>query len=141
MSKAVAPAQANWRLKPATRLAALDGERARLELADIASVARDEGLARLAGFLRAKGDAQDFLAAVFDLSPFLRDTARRRPEILEGLFDETVETRLNAIVVAIDNARLDEALSESGLMMALRRWKAEAHLSIALADLAGEAET
>ncbi|WP_027162969.1 bifunctional [glutamine synthetase] adenylyltransferase/[glutamine synthetase]-adenylyl-L-tyrosine phosphorylase [Mesorhizobium sp. WSM1293] len=131
----------DWLLKPAARLVPLDEDRARLELAEIASAAREEGLTRLAKFLAGKGEGQDFLAAVFDLSPFLRDTARRRPQILDGLFEQTIEARLKAIGAAIDLAHLAETLSESGLMMELRQWKSEAHFLIALADLAGEAET
>ncbi|TPK92056.1 bifunctional [glutamine synthetase] adenylyltransferase/[glutamine synthetase]-adenylyl-L-tyrosine phosphorylase [Mesorhizobium sp. B2-4-17] len=131
----------DWLLKPAVALAPLDEGRARQELAEIAAVAREEGLARLAAFLGGIGEGQAFLAAVFDLSPFLRDTARRRPQILDGLFDQPIEARLKAITTAIDQAPLAEAVSESSLMMALRQCKAEAHFLIALADLSGDAET
>ncbi len=131
----------DWLLKPAVGLAPLDEGRASHELAEIATAAREEGLARLAKFLAGKGESQDFLVAVFDLSPFLRDTARRRPRILDALFDQPVEARLKAIAAAIDKAPLAEAVSESSLMMELRQCKAEAHFLIALADLAGEAET
>ncbi|RUW93622.1 bifunctional [glutamine synthetase] adenylyltransferase/[glutamine synthetase]-adenylyl-L-tyrosine phosphorylase [Mesorhizobium sp. M7A.F.Ca.US.010.02.1.1] len=141
MSTAAKRVETGWLLKPAAKLAPLDKDRARLELAEIASAAREEGLTRLAKFLAGKGEGQDFLAAVFDLSPFLRDTARRRPQILDGLFEQTIEARLKAIGAAIDQVHLTEAVSESGLMMELRQWKAEAHFLIALADLAGEAET
>ncbi|TPK60343.1 MULTISPECIES: bifunctional [glutamine synthetase] adenylyltransferase/[glutamine synthetase]-adenylyl-L-tyrosine phosphorylase [unclassified Mesorhizobium] len=131
----------DWLLKPAARLAPLDDSRARQELAEIATLAREEGLTRLAKFLAGTGEAQDFLAAVFDLSPFLRDMARRRPQILDGLFDQPIEARLKAIIVAIDRASFSETISESRLMMELRQWKADAHFLIALADLAAEAET
>lgn len=141
MSTAAKRVETGWLLKPAAKLAPLDKDRARLELAEIASATREEGLTRLAKFLAGKGEGQDFLAAVFDLSPFLRDTARRRPQILDGLFEQTIEARLKAIGAAIDQVHLTEAVSESGLMMELRQWKAEAHFLIALADLAGEAET
>jgi glutamate-ammonia-ligase adenylyltransferase len=133
--------QTNWLLKPAAKLVPLDQNHARRELSEIASAAQEEGLPRLAKFLAGKDAVQDLLAAVFDLSPFLRDTVRRRPQILDALFDETVETRLITIGAAIDKAARAEAMSESSLMMELRQWKAEAHVLIALADLAGEAET
>ncbi|TIO06467.1 MAG: bifunctional [glutamine synthetase] adenylyltransferase/[glutamine synthetase]-adenylyl-L-tyrosine phosphorylase [Mesorhizobium sp.] len=133
--------ETSWLLKPKAKLLPLDQSRARRELSEIASAAQEEGLARLAKFLAGKGVAQDFLAAIFDLSPFLRDKVRRRPRILDALFDETVEARLIAIGGAIDKAAWAEATSESSLMMELRQWKAEAHVLIALADLAGEAET
>ncbi|RWQ36342.1 MAG: bifunctional [glutamine synthetase] adenylyltransferase/[glutamine synthetase]-adenylyl-L-tyrosine phosphorylase [Mesorhizobium sp.] len=141
MAVRAAAEQTNWLLKPAAKLVALDQSRARRELSEIASAAQEEGLIRLAKFLAGKGAVQDFLAAVFDLSPFLRDTVRRRPQILDALFGETVETRLASIGAAIDKAARAEASSESSLMMELRQWKAEAHVLIALADLAGEAET
>ncbi|PDQ20725.1 bifunctional [glutamate--ammonia ligase]-adenylyl-L-tyrosine phosphorylase/[glutamate--ammonia-ligase] adenylyltransferase [Mesorhizobium sanjuanii] len=132
---------ANWLLQPAARLVPLDPDRARRELSEIASAAQEEGLARLAKFLTGKEAAQDLLAAMFDLSPFLRDMVRRRPEILDTLFDETVEARLATIGAAIDKAARAQAVSESSLMMELRQWKTEAHVLISLADLAGEAET
>ncbi|WP_245497329.1 bifunctional [glutamine synthetase] adenylyltransferase/[glutamine synthetase]-adenylyl-L-tyrosine phosphorylase, partial [Mesorhizobium sp. M5C.F.Ca.IN.020.32.2.1] len=133
--------QTNWLLKPAAKLAPLDQNRARRELSEITSASQEEGLTRLAKFLAGKGASQEFLAAVFDLSPFLRGTVRRRPQILDALFDETVETRLAMIGAAIDKAARAEGISENSLMMELRQWKAEAHILIALADLSGEAET
>ena len=130
-----------WRLEPKTRLAPLDAGHAREELADIVAAAREDELPRLVKFLAAKGSAQDFLAAVFDLSPFLRDLARRRPRILDALFEKTVEQRLAAISEAMGAAARAENVSEQSLMMELRRLKAEAHFLIALDDLSGVAET
>ena len=52
----------------------------------------------------------DFLAAVFDLSDFLRDCARRRPEVLDRLFDATIAERLGAVNEAIA-ARLSPTAS------------------------------
>ncbi|TIW38084.1 MAG: hypothetical protein E5V61_32640, partial [Mesorhizobium sp.] len=57
------------------------------------------------------------------------------------LFDQTVEARLSDIGDAIALSARAEAVTENGLMMDLRLLKAEAHFLIALADLAGEAET
>lgn len=141
MAVRAAGEQTNWLLKPAAKLAPLDQNRARRELSEITSAAQEDGLTRLAKFLAGKGASQEFLAAVFDLSPFLRGTVRRRPQILDALFDETVETRLAMIGAAIDKAARAEGISENSLMMELRQWKAEAHILIALADLSGEAET
>lgn len=141
MAVRAAGEQTNWLLKPAAKLAPLDQNRARRELSEITSAAQEDGLTRLAKFLAGKGASQEFLAAVFDLSPFLRGTVRRRPRILGALFDETVETRLASIGAAIDKAARAEGISENSLMMELRQWKAEAHILIALADLSGEAET
>ncbi|ESY53011.1 glutamine-synthetase adenylyltransferase [Mesorhizobium sp. LNJC372A00] len=132
--------ETEWRLQLAAQLAPLDEARARRELSEIAGDAKDENLPRLAKFLEGKGAAQEFLAAVFDLSPFLRDVARRRPQILDALFDGSVEARLLAIAEAIGQAAFSETVCESSLMMELRQWKGEAHFLIALADLSGEAD-
>src|SRR5436190_13353609 len=96
--------ETEWHLQLAAQLAPLDESRARRELSEIAGDAEDENLPRLAKFLGGKGAAQEFLAAVFDLSSFLRDIARRRPQILDALLDESVEARLRAIGEAIDEA-------------------------------------
>ncbi|CAN7430653.1 bifunctional [glutamine synthetase] adenylyltransferase/[glutamine synthetase]-adenylyl-L-tyrosine phosphorylase [Mesorhizobium sp. LjNodule214] len=138
--KPVQRIETEWRLQPVARLLPLDENRARRELSEIADAAEEEGLPRLAKFLAAEGTVQDLLAAVFDLSPFLRDLARRRPGILDQLFDADVEARLMAIGEAIGKAAFTDSGSETSLMMELRQWKAEAHFLIALADLAGEAE-
>ncbi len=132
--------QAGWLLKPVVRLVAMDEAAAREALAEIALAAREEDLDRLADFLAAKSDAQAFLAAVFDLSPFLRDVARRRPAILDALFDHTVEARLAELGAAIEAVSRADGASEAGVMMGLRQLKSEAHFLIALSDLAGEAE-
>ncbi|SFP73396.1 glutamate-ammonia-ligase adenylyltransferase [Mesorhizobium sp. NFR06] len=133
--------ESEWRLSPALALHPLDPDRARRELSEIADAAEEEGLSRLAAFLASEGPPQDLLAAVFDLSPFLRDVARRRPAILDTLLDEPIEARLGAIGEAISGAATADDASESSLMMALRQWKTEAHFLIALADLSGEAKT
>lgn len=119
----------------------LDQASAQAELAEIAEEAREYGLERLARYLTEDGNTQRFLAAAFDLSDFLRDGARRRPEMLDGLFDRSVEERLSALLEDISASSRAEDVSESGLMKTLRLLKHEAHFLIALADLAGEADT
>jgi glutamate-ammonia-ligase adenylyltransferase len=133
--------EADWLLKPATRLVPLDPTRASEELDEVATAAAGEGLRRLSGLLSKKGPCRDFLATAFDLSPFLRDLARRRPEMLDALLDVSVDDRLDVILAEIDRLAASEDISESRLMMDLRRLKTEAHFLIALADLAGEADT
>ncbi|WP_378952831.1 bifunctional [glutamine synthetase] adenylyltransferase/[glutamine synthetase]-adenylyl-L-tyrosine phosphorylase [Mesorhizobium sp. ANAO-SY3R2] len=129
-----------WRLRPTTAVAALDPERGRRELYELAAHAKEEGLDRVAAFLKAKGPVQDFLAAVVDLSVFMRDSARRQPEMLDRLFEQTIAERLQAIGESIAAAPREEGVTEATLMMRLRRLKSEAHFLIALADLAGEAD-
>ena len=97
-------AETELQLRPKLALLPLDKGRARRELSEIAAAAGEEDLSRLVEFLSGKGRQQDLLAAIFDLSPFLRDTARRRPAILDALFDQTIEARLRAI----GEARRDE---------------------------------
>ncbi|WP_292456299.1 hypothetical protein, partial [Mesorhizobium sp.] len=82
--------ESEFRLSPTLALQPLDAKHARRELSEIADAAEEEGLSRLAAFLAGEGPLQDLLVAIFDLSPFLRDVARRRPAILDRLFDETV---------------------------------------------------
>src|SRR5690349_10935727 len=107
--------ETDFRLSPTLALRPLDAKHARRELSEIADAAEEDELSRLAGFVAGEGPLQDLLAAIFDLSPFLRDVARRRPAILETLFDETVEARLAAISAAIGGAAQAEDVSETGL--------------------------
>jgi glutamate-ammonia-ligase adenylyltransferase len=127
-------------LKPAVKLSPLDPAAAKAELAEVIEAAEEDGLTRLAEFLAAEGGVQDFLGTVFDLSDFLRDCARRRPEMLDRLFDNEVGERLGALLKNIASSARAEDVSEAGLMTALRELKLEAHFLIALADLAGEVE-
>src|SRR5688500_14677627 len=88
-----------WRVRPLARLVPLDSGRAERGLLDMADAAGH--LPRLVELLAGRGRARDFLAAVFDLSPFLRDAARRRPEMLDRLFDAGVEERLHSLLAEI----------------------------------------
>ena len=123
-------------LRPLVGLVPLDGGAAERHLLETSESAPH--LPRLVGLLASRSEARDFLAAVFDLSPFLRDAARRRPEMLDRLFDVSVEERLHSIVA--DIATVSAAASEAAAMMALRTLKLEAHFLIAMSDLAGEAD-
>lgn len=118
----------------------LDAERAGRELLEFAATAQEEGLERLAAYLRAPGKAQDFLAAVFDLSVFMRDSARRQPEMLDRLFDIGITDRLDLIGAEIAALPRDPDITEASLMARLRRLKSEGHFLVALADLSGEAD-
>ena len=131
----------NWLFKPVAMLHPLDAAASRADLAEISSTAEEAGLQRLADGLSGADRVAEFLAAVFDLSDFMRDCARRRPEMLDGLFDRTIEQRLGEILLQIAGTASVEGVTESSLMMALRGLKLEAHFLIALSDLAGEADT
>jgi len=129
-----------WRLRPTRTLLPLDPGQAKAELADVADVAREEGLERLAAALAERNAITDLFAAVFDLSDFMRDSARRYPQALERLLDQTIEQRLTDILAAASALGCAGETSEASLMADLRRLKGEAHFLIALADLSGEAE-
>ncbi|HEU4985751.1 MAG TPA: bifunctional [glutamine synthetase] adenylyltransferase/[glutamine synthetase]-adenylyl-L-tyrosine phosphorylase [Rhizobiaceae bacterium] len=129
-----------WFGKPARALRPMQGEAAREELDEIAESAAEAELPRVAKLLRNQNPLADFLAAVFDLSSFMRDHARRNPAALDPLFDKPLEDRLTALIAEIDACAFSEGISESAIMRALRELKAEAHFLIALGSLAGEAD-
>jgi glutamate-ammonia-ligase adenylyltransferase len=131
---------AHWFGAAPRRLKPLDAEAARATLADIAEAATEDGLPRLAALLARKGPLQELLAAVFDLSPFLRDAVRRRPDILDRLFDTPLDRRLEQVAAEAAAVALQDDLSEKQLMTMLRRLKLEAHVLIALDELAGAVE-
>jgi glutamate-ammonia-ligase adenylyltransferase len=126
--------------RPPLALRPLDAEAACSRLRDLADLARQEGLERIAALLAGDGAERDFLEAVLDLSDFLRDALRRRPAILEGLFDVPLSERLAAINAEIGTLATAEGMTEKALMTALRHLKGEAHVLIALDDLAGVAQ-
>ncbi|MDW6021128.1 bifunctional [glutamine synthetase] adenylyltransferase/[glutamine synthetase]-adenylyl-L-tyrosine phosphorylase [Mesorhizobium sp. BAC0120] len=129
-----------WSWTP-RRLVALDSGQAEAEVAEIVGIAGESGLPRLAALLSEAGPVRDFLGAVFDLSDFMRDYARRRPEVLERLLDSTIPERLSQINEAIAAAAFREGVGETALMAELRALKSEAHFLIALGELGGESDT
>ncbi|MFC5385372.1 bifunctional [glutamine synthetase] adenylyltransferase/[glutamine synthetase]-adenylyl-L-tyrosine phosphorylase [Aquamicrobium segne] len=133
--------QTGWLLQPCLQLAPLDTERADAVLADISASALELDLPRVVGLLSADSGARRFLASIFGLSPFLRDLARRQPQMLDMLFEQTIAQRLAAIGSEIKTCWKGEGVSENELMQRLRLLKAQAHFLIALSDLAGEVET
>ncbi|PRD45999.1 bifunctional glutamine-synthetase adenylyltransferase/deadenyltransferase [Phyllobacterium phragmitis] len=82
-----------------------------------------------------------FLCAVLELSPFLREVLLRRPGIIETLCETPLEARLEQVFSEISASSISDGVTETTLMAALRRMKQEAHVLIALADLAGLFET
>ena len=129
-----------WFGRPVKALLPLDPGDAAAELADLAESAREAGLERLAALVAGGTPLAAFLGAVFDLSPFMRDAARRNPRALEALFDTPLSSRLDELVAAIGECHAGEDVTEAVLMRRLRALKGEAHVLIALADLAGEAD-
>ncbi|MDP3896115.1 MAG: bifunctional [glutamine synthetase] adenylyltransferase/[glutamine synthetase]-adenylyl-L-tyrosine phosphorylase, partial [Mesorhizobium sp.] len=131
----------SWFARPPARLLPLDAAEAQGEIAELGRIAADAGLPRLARLFAGKSDIAEFLAAVFNLSPYLRDCARRRPEMLDALIDADVDARLVALMGGIEALGRDSEMAEARLMAELRRAKIEAHFLIALSDLARAADT
>lgn len=130
-----------WFGKPARVLTPLDADAAAEECADIAERADEEDLGRLSGMLRSQTPLAAFLGTVFDLSPFMRDYARRNPAALDRLCDEPLAERFAALIHAIGESAFAEDASEKEMTRILRSLKQEAHFLIALASLAGAADT
>lgn len=118
-----------------------DVQNARREMSDLAGLAAENGLPRLSKLLAGEGAEAQFLSALFDLSDFMRDCVRRRPEILDQLFDGPIDARLTAINVAAGALAFEDGVTEKSIMTALRLLKLEAHFLIVLDDLAGFADT
>jgi glutamate-ammonia-ligase adenylyltransferase len=129
----------SWFGVPVATLKPLDEDHASEALRDLAELAGERDLPRLAKLSAGKSPLAQFLAAVFDLSPFMRDYARRWPQVLERLYDTSVVARLETLLAEIRQCGIAPDQSESSLMRALRERKGEAHFLIALADLSGEA--
>ncbi len=109
-------------------------------IADFLEAARQDGCDRLAQRIEKDDGLSGFLGAAFDLSPFLRDAARRRPHILQTLTETSFEKRFGAILGEIAEAAR-AAENESAMMKALRLLKGEAHVLLALAELSRLAST
>ncbi|ACD72129.1 glutamate-ammonia-ligase adenylyltransferase [Brucella abortus 01-4165] len=116
-------------------LTPLDPERASAFLADLEARAREEELAGVVALLGRK-KAADFLSAILDLSPFIREALTRQPRILDRIVSATPESALEAILDEISASGTVAGVSESELMTSLRQLKREAHVLIALCDLA-----
>ncbi|TKT81249.1 bifunctional [glutamine synthetase] adenylyltransferase/[glutamine synthetase]-adenylyl-L-tyrosine phosphorylase [Aquamicrobium sp. LC103] len=129
-----------WFEAPARSLQPLDAENAAEELNELAEAAAGEGASRLAKLAGGSSPLASFLAAVLDLSPFLRDFARRRPAVLEALFDVPLDKRLTGLIGEIRSQGDVPEMTEAMLMRVLRQMKGEAHFLIALASLAGEGD-
>lgn len=81
------------------------------------------------------GGGGAFLDAVFAAASYLARTAARRPATLQALGEQSPETVLER---ALEAARAAGALAdEADVLRVLRQAKADMHLTVALADLAG----
>jgi glutamate-ammonia-ligase adenylyltransferase len=113
-----------------------DGERATAALAHLALRCGEEpGLAPLGGLVDAPA-VRDLLAGIFGASRHLAGLIERRPESLLGALSAPPERRFATLV---EEARLgvDAAGGAPGAMRALRVFKSEVALLVALCDLGG----
>ncbi|MGU3399781.1 bifunctional [glutamine synthetase] adenylyltransferase/[glutamine synthetase]-adenylyl-L-tyrosine phosphorylase [Brucellaceae bacterium D45D] len=116
-------------------LAPLDPVQAQAVLDDLKAHALETQLSDVAALLDDE-KAAAFLAAVLDLSPFIREALLHHPQILGSIAKTAPETALSEIMAAIATCGEEEGASEASLMTGLRNLKREAHVLIALCDLA-----
>ena len=79
-----------WFGAPVLVLKPVDQDEAAEALQMVREAAEEAQCARLCDLFGRNTGLTDFLSAVFELSPFLRDCARRNPNALEALFDLTI---------------------------------------------------
>src|SRR5690606_15502690 len=91
--------------------------------------------------LLQEAKAARFLAAVLDLSLFIREALTRHPRILDRIVAKTPEAALEDILAEISASAASADVTEASLMTSLRISKREAHVLIALCDLAGIFDT
>lgn len=116
-------------------LAPLDSERAQSFLTDLEERAKEDELGRVTALLNNE-KARSFLAAVLDLSPFIRESLIRKPRILDRIATAAPEEALADILSEITASGTEEGVTEASLMSGLRQRKRELHVLIALCDLA-----
>ncbi|MCV9908809.1 bifunctional [glutamine synthetase] adenylyltransferase/[glutamine synthetase]-adenylyl-L-tyrosine phosphorylase [Brucella sp. HL-2] len=116
-------------------LAPLDSERAQSFLTDLEERAKEDELGRVIALLNNE-KARSFLAAVLDLSPFIRESLIRKPRILDRIATAAPEEALADILSEITASGTEEGVTEASLMSSLRQRKREVHVLIALCDLA-----
>ncbi len=116
---------------------ALDDMRAAEWLKDLSKAANGEDTQALFTRLDEDDMARAFIGGVLDLSPFLRSALLRRPNIAARLFDDGLDALVGKEIAAIEAlGGSDDDLSEKDLGAALRRHKLNAHVAIAIADIA-----
>ncbi|MBV2142666.1 bifunctional [glutamine synthetase] adenylyltransferase/[glutamine synthetase]-adenylyl-L-tyrosine phosphorylase [Falsochrobactrum sp. TDYN1] len=116
-------------------LAPLDEQRAQSFLADLEARAQEDEFSRVLALMRDNNIAA-FLAAVLDLSPYIREVLTRQPRILDRIAAHAPETALAGVLAEISLCDTQAGISETILMSRLRQLKREAHVLIALCDVA-----
>ena len=140
MSSGAAGADAPFFAQTLRDLEPLDTQNAKALLRDLLARASEKECAGV-GTLTASKPAAAFVAAVLDLSPYLRAILLRRPQIIEPLFEMPLSKRLEALMLEIAATSEGDDVTEAGLMTALRQAKLKGHVLIALGDLSGQFTT
>ena len=117
-------------------LTPLDKTNATTLLREFLASATEHGCTNCAGIKDGKLAAA-FLSAVLDLSPYLRNELLRRPDIIEPLFEGSLQDRLEGLMLEIGASGETSGVTEASLMTSLRQQKLEGHVLIALGDLSG----
>lgn len=121
-------------------ITAPDKNQAKIYLENLALAASEHACSQLKHYLKS-AKAEGFLGAVLDCSPFIRESVECHPEILESLFTAPIADLLAAIGAQVAALGLEPDMTEQRLMRELRHYKRNAHVLIALDDLAGIADT
>lgn len=126
--------------RPVRSLVPFDTQRSAAFLQDLESRAGEFDCATALALLK-RPTPREFFAAVLDLSPFIREVLLRQPQLVSRLSEASPEVLLSQILITIRAYGTAEGASETTLMAGLRQLKREAHVLIALADLAGLFDT
>jgi glutamate-ammonia-ligase adenylyltransferase len=106
-------------------------------LADLKDIAKGHGA--IAELLATEGALRDFIVAAFSLSPFLRDCAVSRPELLVRALREPVVPLIKACIETARDAWKNEVpgkpVTDAQIMTRLRIAKRDVAFVTALADL------
>ncbi|MGB7432906.1 MAG: bifunctional [glutamine synthetase] adenylyltransferase/[glutamine synthetase]-adenylyl-L-tyrosine phosphorylase [Ahrensia sp.] len=115
-----------------------DEARARAALESVHGVAMRDGHAALAEALTSNSAFVQFLGSVLSTSPYLAGLAATRAPLLQTLLSQSLDATFKACLSGITTHDDEGSLrTEAALMARLRQAKADGHLLIALADLAG----
>jgi len=130
--------QSNWKSEifncAASPITAVNRKHADQQFSETVAILRAVDRSDLADALEANAEASRFLGATFSLSPYLRDCALIRPEILVGILTHSFEDTLSGVCSRTRNA-WKAAESEGGFMADLRIARKTMSLALGLADL------
>ena len=121
---------------PPKKILPLDPPRASELISEFLQCLNEADLTATAERISGNEPIKEFLAAVFDLSPYLRDCAFSNPVHLENCLNQNFEATVDA---TLSNTKVSgiEVSNEADLMAILRGHKKQIALLCGLADLGG----